>query len=208
MRYFLLFLLSLALTTADAQLGIKAGMNVSSLTQTDELISNKSGRTGWNAGISYRLPISNALAIQPELLYIERGTEFDIEFSIFRTEIESEFKYVEIPVLAYLKLGDLPINVHVGPYFGYLADIEYRFSTILQDGSVEDEIDDNRDDYNRSDYGFVAGVGLQFQRVTIDLRFTRGLQQNDNGFDFRSLTFNEKAKNVSIQGFVGYFLWD
>ena len=206
--FWLLLFLCIFSTAGEAQLGIKAGLNVSSLTQTDELISNKSGRTGWNAGLSYRIPISNALAVQPELIYIERGTEFDIEFNVFTTEVEAEYKYVEIPLLVYLGLGDLPLNIHVGPYFGYLADIEYRFNSVLLDGSVEEVIDDDRDNYNRGDYGFVAGVGLELSRVTVDLRFTRGLQQSENGFDFRSVTFNEEAKNVALQAFVGYLLWD
>lgn len=202
----------LTAATLSAQLGVKGGVNVSTLRLEDEeslRIDNKQGETGWQAGFFYRLQLSDALSIQPELLYVERGSEFEIlnaALSRADASVESETKYVEIPVVARLRLGALPVNIQVGAYGAYLADVEYTFrSGLLDMGS--DLIDDDRDNYNRSDWGFIGGVGVEFLNFTIDLRYTQGWQAMEGAFMFRNVAYLETAKNDALMLNVGYRFW-
>ena len=203
----LFFLLLLGATT-HAQLGIKAGLNSSTLRidESELSVENKEAATGWQAGLFYRLKLSDALSVQPELLYVERKSGFDVGQSFTSARVEAETKYAEIPVVMLLQLGDLPVNLQVGGYAAYLADVEYRFNSLLSDQGMQ-EVDDDREGYNKSDYGFIGGLGVEFLNFTIDLRYTQGFQTQDEGFQYRNVEYLTDAKNVALMLNVGYRFW-
>ena len=213
MKPILTLLISLLTTSMIfAQLGIKAGVNASTVRLENELglsVSNKQAATGWQTGLFYRLELSGALAVQPEILYVERGTEFEI-FNVpqSRTEamVEGETKYVEVPVLLMLKLGDLPLNIQAGVYGAYLTDVEYTFTDGLFDVGVQ-QVDNNPENYNRSDWGFVGGVGIEFLNVNIDLRYTQGWQPAEGAFQYRNVAYLETARNDALMLNIGYRFW-
>ena len=60
--------------TFAQQFGLKAGMNVSSLSDDATMDDNKS-KIGFNAGVFMNAPLAESFSIQPELLYSQMGNK-------------------------------------------------------------------------------------------------------------------------------------
>jgi len=90
-------------------LGIKVGVNFSSISDVD----NVSNRTGIVLGGFAGIKFNDHWGIQADLLYSQQGAEFQLS--------EIDLDYINIPiVLRYFLIGGL--NVQLGPQFGILVD--------------------------------------------------------------------------------------
>ncbi len=61
-------------SSSDVRFGIKAGMNVSSLSKDGSLDDQKS-KIGFNAGVFATIPVAESFSIQPEVLYTQYGSK-------------------------------------------------------------------------------------------------------------------------------------
>ena len=59
----------------NTEFGVKGGFNMSNLTKDDNVDDNNI-LYGFNAGLYATLPISDFVAIQPEILFTTKGTEY------------------------------------------------------------------------------------------------------------------------------------
>ncbi|MEO0724223.1 MAG: porin family protein [Bacteroidota bacterium] len=192
-----LFLLLGAYAT-QAQVALKAGVNFSNmLFEEDEQSVEDLARNGavkFIGGLSFILPLGNAVAIQPELLFAQKGAETTL--TILGEDITTDYtyNYLDIPLLLRLSLGDthgegLGIYVNGGVYAGYAFSGKTNTSSVL--GNFENDIEfDGEDDQRRLDYGFALGGGLTLGNLFFDLRYTHGTNNlldddannnNDNG---------------------------
>ncbi|MBO0934640.1 porin family protein [Fibrella aquatilis] len=171
--------LSLYSTTANAQTrprtGIKAGLSASSLFYDNANATDKKERIGFHAGVFTQLPIGSAFAIQPELLYINKGASSGYS-AIGNTGRNSfNLNYAELPVLATIKLGNFA-DIQAGPYVGYLLS-----SNVKTEGSLGNVgVNLNPDQFNRVDYGLAGGVNVYFGQLLIGARYEQGLQKIAN----------------------------
>lgn len=150
--------------------GIKGGLNLSNLYIED--VEDENVRLGFHAGVFTQLVIAPGFAIQPELNYSTKGAK--AEYNVLGLEGENKFNlgYLDVPVLATFKLGD-DADIHIGPYFGYLVSVST--STDGDFGEGYQELD--RDDYKKWDYGIAGGLALNFNPVSIGLRYNYGLNK-------------------------------
>ncbi len=175
----------LLLTSAyavQAQVAVKAGVNFSNMLfeEDDQSIENlaRDGAVKFVGGLSFILPLGDAVAIQPELLFTQKGAKNTA--TILGQEITSEFNYnyLDIPLLLRLSLGDthgegLGIYINGGAYAGYAFGGKIATTSSL--GSTETDIQfDGEDDQRRLDYGFVLGGGLTLGNLFFDLRYNHG----------------------------------
>lgn len=166
----------------QAQIGVKAGVNFSNMLfeEDDSSVEDlaKNGATKFTVGVSFILPISDAVAIQPELLFAQKGAERT--FKLLGQEFVNDltYNYIDIPLLLRLSLGDthgegLGVYLNGGAYIGYALSGKSKNDTPL--GTTETEFTfDEADDQRRIDYGFAAGGGLTLGNVFFDLRYTHG----------------------------------
>jgi hypothetical protein len=114
--------------TQKVKLGVKAGLNISSLT-FDESELNASGKTGFTAGVMVEIPMAKNFSLQPELLYSQQGTK--ISFSdqeVTNSNYKSTIKlnYLNIPVmLKYYVIEGL--SVQAGPQIGILLKVNNKY---------------------------------------------------------------------------------
>jgi hypothetical protein len=181
--------------TRTARGGIKGGLNVSNLYVDD--VNDENARFGFNVGLYAQLFSSEVFAIQPELLYSTKGTRTTYD-NILMGEGDAKFNlnYLEVPVLAVIKLGEVA-EIHFGPYWGYLlaANIDY-------DGDTDsfDELD--RDNFRDWDFGLAGGVGLNFGATQIGVRYTQGLKKLANSNEADALLGD--AKNSCAQLYIAF----
>ena len=97
------------------------------------------------------------------------------------------------------------INVHFGPYAGYLISGKVTNHSNVSLFDFEENID--RDDYNKVDAGLAAGVGIDFNAVGISLRYNYGLAKvgKERSYNGTTYTFPDGKNSVlSLNLAVGF----
>ncbi len=196
-----LLILTIALISgfgAHAQyIGLKGGLNLSNLNIDD--VDDENLRTGYHFGVYLNVPISDAFAFQPEVLYSTKGAEgaYDIDLGPFGDiDGTATFKlnYIDVPLLGVFRLGDIA-EIHVGPYVGFLAGSDYEI-----EGDFEAEDDLDSDNFKNLDFGLVGGFALNFSAIQVGARYNYGLQEVQDSELAETLLGD--AKNSYIQVFA------
>ncbi|MCC3152305.1 porin family protein [Hymenobacter sp. BT770] len=143
---------------AQAQFGVKGGLNVAELTGREG--ESASYKAFYHVGIFYQANLLGPLAIQPEVQYSVAGGNLKSAF----TNYDSELHYLTVPVLAKVTVG--PVFVEGGPQFGVL--LSAKQSGKLQVGLAPDgtpaygnESRPATGSFKRGDFSLVGGVGLK-----------------------------------------------
>lgn len=114
------------------------------------------------------------VSLQPEVLYVRTGGRYTIDAD---NDLEYRFNTLQVPVL--LKLNVVPSGpvcpfIAAGAYGSYLIQAQ---GVITADGVTFKE--DLTVDYERFDFGVVAGGGLTFRRpgfsISVEGRYNYGL---------------------------------
>ncbi|PXY46556.1 porin family protein [Flavobacterium hydrophilum] len=188
-------------TVVGPEFGIKGGVNMSNLYSDSDDINDENVLWGFNAGVFAAFPIADNIFIQPEILYTTKGAE--LEYDTAGVEGTSKFKlgYVEVPLLVRFNLTD-NFNIHVGGYASYLVNAK-----VTGEGDVEFDEDLDADDFERFDAGLSAGVGLDFNPISIGLRYNYGLTTIGKERDVAgtSYTFPD-VKNSNLSLYLAYKL--
>ncbi|MDZ4679108.1 MAG: porin family protein [Saprospiraceae bacterium] len=176
-------------TTAWTQIGIKAGINVASLSQDPDEANYDDYKAvsilGFQGGLTFELPIAGPLAIQPELLFIQKGGKAEYIINESNKLINTvRYNYVELPVLLKLKLGStdgegLGFYILGGPFVGYVLNGKSKQElTVLGQTTVSEQDIDYNDETiqeKRIDWGASFGAGLHFGKLFIDARYNLGV---------------------------------
>ena len=142
---------------AQAQFGVKGGLNVAELAGRDG--ESSSYKAFYHLGIFYQAKLIGPLAIQPEVQYSVAGGNLKSAF----TDYNSQLHYLTVPILAKLTVG--PVFVEAGPQFGVLLSANQ--SGNMQVGFTADGMpaygNESRpatSSFKRGDFSVVGGVGL------------------------------------------------
>lgn len=169
LSFLLLFVVFGNLQAQNLQFGIQGGVNYNFSgdlkelnvleTSADDIYHSAKSVTGYHGGVWAKLNFSDFF-IKPELLY----TKFESEFIIDETETLIT-KKIDIPVTLGMKILG-PLYVFAGPDFQYI---------LAEDFSVANT-EVTYDDFTT---GLHIGVGLEFDRLALDLRWDKGLAESD-----------------------------
>lgn len=178
-----------------ASYGFKGGLNFSNL-YTDTVDDNNV-LTGFNAGLYAKFPITNSIAIQPEINYTTKGAELVYNNAIVQGTAKFNVNYIEVPVLLVANITE-NFNVHVGPYAAYM--VSGKTTNDSNFSSSQRELD--TDDFNKFDAGISGGVGIDLDAVNFGVRYNYGLTKI--GKDDSSSNFiSSDAKNSVLNVYVG-----
>lgn len=175
---------------------IKGGLAFSKLHNTEW---ESSTNIGFALGLSLNFRFSQSFSLQPEVLYLEKGSRERVPG--LDEEIDLTMDYVEVPVLAKYHLPEFGIfrpHLYAGPYASFLiannANVELPGNNDLTPDQL---IQQARD----SDFGAVIGVGsnfdFTFNTMSFDVRYSAGLT---NAFDRTGQTI----RNGSLIFMVGF----
>ncbi|RXG15694.1 outer membrane protein with beta-barrel domain [Leeuwenhoekiella aestuarii] len=156
---------SLMQAQSELAFGIKGGVNFSNLTG-DRFgeFDDDSARTSFNLGALVEIPVTEKLAIQPEVFYSGQG--FDLIQRDNDQDTEFQLNYINVPVLAkiYLVQG---LYIEAGPQVGFLVDSKI-------DGPNA-TVGLNEDNFNDIDFAGAVGVGYKFNGgMYLNARYTQG----------------------------------
>ncbi|MCK8482137.1 outer membrane beta-barrel protein [Psychroserpens algicola] len=160
------FLLTLFCLGAQAQdgsaFGIKGGLNYNANGDYFESIGDNAQHPDRNIGYHIGVfgKIGNDLYFRPELVYTSTKSDYNSD--------DFNMKKIDAPLLFGVKVIG-PISVFGGPSLQYILDTEF-------DGI---SIDNVEDDFS---VGLNFGIGLNLNKIGIDLRYERGFSDNEATF--------------------------
>jgi hypothetical protein len=160
------------MSNSQVAFGIKGGVNYNNngdatfSSAGNDVIDGAESKSGYHAGIWFRgkLPIIG-LYLRPEIVF----TQIKSEYLYKNTSTDYNFKKIDIPVLLGKKVLGFG-NVFIGPSFQYILEDEFNFS------------DFTTDEFDKFSVGLQMGVGVEFGKVGIDVRWERGLSNTEAKF--------------------------
>ncbi|WP_312075940.1 porin family protein [Chryseobacterium sp.] len=177
-------------SNAGPRFGIKAGMNVASLSKDAGLEDQKS-KIGFNAGAFVNIPVAESFSIQPEVLYNQLGAKVESrdEFTVGGTttrNVESystNLDYITVPLM--FQYNFIPnFYLEAGPEFGFMISAKNKgdrttttttgSTTSTSTASYTDDI--NKDNLNTFNFGVGIGAGYYFtDNIGVTARYTAGV---------------------------------
>ena len=222
-----ILLVALSAMTASAQeakvgkmsVGIKGGLRISTL-KGDSLAvivedmdhaatvpSNKSWTgAGFGAFVSYS--ISQSIAIQPELLYIKKGSKFTFSDGGTTT---AKSAWLEIPLLLKfslpLKGGGIVPAFFAGPFVGIVTSAEFQQHGFAVTSEAPADFD-TKDSLNSTDFGITFGSQLGYKllegEIFLDARYDVGMTKILKSGAFNRPHSEADAETRALLMFVGY----
>ena len=209
--------------------GIKAGINVSSLSDFEQSVMSirrvsvkmfvKDGMsTGFHAGSFVNFSLGNVIGLQPELLISQQGGKQKPNPSLKQygsglpddLKISCQFAYLHLPILLEIK----PVanfGILMGPQLGLNFYKKYTETQGIYTSSVSDS--DFDEEFGNSFKNFDAGIvfGLQcklMNKITIGARYNLGLTNClDGNMDIDMNNIGLKGwKNNVLQVSLGILL--
>ena len=138
--------------------GIVAGQNIATIKTSGS--SSQDVVTGWMAGLAMQVVWPQGFAVQPEVLYSQKGCITE------DPRVQYDMDYIEVPVkLMYrLYLADIKPFAFVAPYAAYAIDISPK----------GDDNSNYLDQINKFDAGIGAGAGFDIWNAQLSFRYSWG----------------------------------
>jgi len=175
--------------------GIRAGINASTFSSET---GNNEPYFGLVVGVFGRWDISPVLQMQPELLFAQKGANYDADFGFGQAKGSMALSYIEVPVLVrWVAFPDSRFRPALlgGGAFSLLISSTHDYSTTGRNPSEQTGADLNN--IRRFDLGLVLGFELEleaFGRTFIaEARYEEGLvdvDESDEGDSVRNRTFS------------------
>ena len=159
----------------DMSFGIKAGLNIATVTNVD----NSKVLAGIQGGVFGEFMISDKFAIQPEVLFSAQGVKSE--------GMELKLDYINIPVLAKYYVAD-SFSLELGPQIGFLV-------------SAKAEGEDVKEFFKTTDVSVDFGANYDFTKnFMFGVRYNLGLLRIQESLD----PGESESKNSVFQIAVGY----
>lgn len=190
------FLATFMITNAQSDFGIKAGLSYNSNGDFKEFTSEVTdiykhegkGKSGFNIGFYGKLDLG-PIYLRPELVYTKTTSEY-----VLNTGSTEDYKIskIDVPVLVGLKLIG-PLNIFAGPAFQYYLENDLKG---LNFNAIENEFS----------IGINIGASVEFGRLGIDVRYERGLSENEASWSNAGETFTLDSRPEQIIFSLSYSL--
>lgn len=190
-----LFTTGLAYAQSPVRLGVKAGANLSNIIKDD---GNNNFDTkmlvGFNAGLTLDINLIEGIAFTPEVLYSTKGYKLTSGIG----EYTQTTNFIDIPVLASIKLGGSGLNLVAGPQVSFLMSTKNKFESGF--GTVEQEsIEDDSDRFKKSLVGGVIGFRYDLtDKFDIHGRYALDFQKNNENGTSNTPEFKNQVFSLGL----------
>jgi len=151
---------------AYGQIGVKAGLNFSNVTNTSSI--SHSNETGYNVGVFLAPKSKSIISSKTELILSKQG----YNYSTSSLDGTADLLYIMLPTYMCINITRF-FQIHIGAQMAYLINAKADSKTTS--GSTS-PITDALQYYNRFDYGFGGGVEIHpFKGLLIGSRMNISL---------------------------------
>lgn len=178
--------------------GIKLGLNLAKFIGEDsESDDDKSKlKLGFAFGGFVTYNVNMMFSLQPEAYYFMQGSKQEMEHSNLDGALLFKLNYIQIPLLAKIKLshsGFIIPNLLIGPALAINTSATYEYTDELgnymqllgykKTGDLED--------VNPIDFELIIGTEINIGLALVDIRYNWGLTKVDkNDADLKNSTFS------------------
>ena len=139
-------------------------------------------KPGYSIGVGYDIQISDAISLQPNLQYIQKGAKLSVtdEINDYKYSESIDLNYIEMPVLIKFGLGSAKkFFLYGGPSIGYWLNGNFKFS-IENTGTGESDTISEKivfdENSNRAEFSVQLGMGyLIANKILLDVKYGIGL---------------------------------
>lgn len=179
----------------QSSFGLKGGLSYNSngdlkefTTETTAIFKDKSkAKSGYHLGFYGKIDLGS-IYIRPELVYTKTTSEYELNLN----NEDFELSKIDAPVLLGVELIG-PLSVFAGPSFQYILDNNLNG---IDFDNVEDEFS----------MGINLGAALDLGRLGIDVRYERGLNENEAEFAVNNSDFKIDTRPEQIIFSITYSL--
>lgn len=177
--------------------GVKAGINISNVYDSQGEQFNADSKLGLAAGVFVALPIGKYFGVQPEILFSQKG--YKGSGSLLGSEYSYSYtsNYIDVPLLFAIKPISM-ITIVVGPQYSFLVKDNYTFNSAII--NIDQETVFENDNIRKNTLSILGGVDFNFNRIVIGTRAGWDLQSNKG--DGTSET--PRYKNIWYQATIGF----
>lgn len=161
-----------------ARIGIIGGLNIATIIKNDDPNFSSSPLYGYNAGGLLQLPLGNVIALQPEVLFSQKGYHAKGSDGLTGYDYREKVNYLDIPLLLKINLSK-ELGIVGGPQYSYLLSSKTTFNS----GSVTymQTVKNENDNIRKNTFGGVLGLDINLDhnfflqgRYTIDFKNNNG----------------------------------
>lgn len=175
--------------------GIKGGLSLGDVPEVGNVLDvegfDTSLRTGFAVGGFLTWRFESGFAIQPEVLYTQKGVKLTFVEDSVSVDGEVEADFVDVPVLARYTFGQGGTRGYVfaGPSFDFKVSAKAKASAM---GVAEEE--DLDEEVEGFEFALVFGGGVEFGPVLLEARWSEGLtnlakEPDGDASDVKTRTF-------------------
>lgn len=184
-------------TRSNFVLGAKLGANYSNVYDSEGEDFVADAKLGFVAGGFVTLPLTKLFAIQPEILYSQKGfkgtgTLLGSSYSYTRTT-----DYLDVPIFLQIRPIEY-LSIMAGPQFSYLLSEKNEFNSAVASDTQEEAF--NNDNIRKNTFSVIGGVDVNIDKLVLGARAGWDLKENKG--DGTSET--PRYKNYWYQLTLGY----
>ena len=195
---FMAFIPCQAQEAKPLEMGIKGGVNISSLYTKDA--SKSDIIPGFNIGFFAKVPVTTLIAFQPELSLSTKGATISYNNLFVDGTANFNLTYLEMPLLCVVNVTQR-VNFQFGPYLAYLLDGKVTNKSNVNLFNFEQNM--NVNNYNRVDAGIVLGAGIDIDAITMGARYNLGLTKVGKPRSFMGSSYTIPN---STNGVISFYL--
>lgn len=179
------------------QLGVKAGINVSNIYDSEGEDFEAEYKVGFVGGGFLSIPIGKYIGVQPEVLYSQKGYRQTGTFLTSSYTLNRTYGFLDVPIYFQLKPVE-KLTLLFGPQYSFLLHRRDKFST----GSytVEEQQEFENDNIRKNIFGLATGFDINLNKFVIGARGYWDLQSNKGD----GTSSNPRYKNVLLQATAGF----
>lgn len=189
-----LFLLAASVQAQNPVLGIRAGMNLATVSAAGNLYDNNQVQPGFNAALMARYPLGRNWDVMSELSFEQKGIRTSQGSGSWETVNTRQFDYLTVPLAIRGSMplaGSVRLFGQAGTYGSILLN-SWTTRKISGEQSVHQDSDPN---IKSNDFGLIAGGGVDIsmknRTLSAEIRFERGIMEVDKtNSDLRNKVFS------------------
>jgi hypothetical protein len=152
----------------NAQLGIKAGLNFTDVTNVSSV--NNQSSSGFNVGVFYATPYKNIIGSKTELVFSRQGYNYETGTVSGKASLD----YIMLPTYMCINITKY-FQIQLGMQFGYLMNANVD-STNKNTAGLPGSVSSALSYYNRFSYSIGGGVEVHpYKGLLIGARLNVGL---------------------------------
>jgi len=162
----------------EARIGILGGLSIATIIKTNDANFSSTPLYGFNAGGVLQLPLGRVIALQPEVLFSQKGYRATGTAALNNYDYRRSLNCLDIPLLVRINLAK-ELGIVAGPQYSYLLSTTTSFKSGTT--SYMESVKNDNDNIRRNVFGGVIGLDINldrnfflYGRYTIDFKNNNG----------------------------------